>query len=148
MNFKNAILVTRKLYNLRAENHMKDDRIVPDPWMLRSQFKELIEEQENGKLFYRGMDDLPAVILYRLDETIDSNPKIIKKVARGLYSLKGKQTHKDLQEFSDMLKSERTRKWKIPVPLRISKNIQCFYTTALYEFSFINYGWTFFIIIK
>jgi len=87
--------------------------------------------QANSKLFSPGLDDLPAVILYSLDEKIDSNPKLIKKVAKGLYSLKGKQTDQDLQEFSDLLKSERTNKWKIPVPPRISNNIQCFYTTAL-----------------
>jgi len=147
MNFKDAILLTRKLYDLRPENHMKDDRMVPDPWMLRSRFKVLFEVQDvlfsegsvvwgtlvqaNGNLFYPGLDDHPAVIFYSLDETIDSNPKLIKKVARGLYKIKGKKTDKDLQDFSDMLKSERTPKWKIPVPLRITKNIQCFYTTAL-----------------
>ncbi len=147
MNFKDAILVTRKMYDLRTENNMKLDRIVPSPWMLKSRFNLLFEDQDvlfsegcvvwgtiiqaNGKLFSPGLEDLPAVILYSLDEKIDSNPKIIKKVAKKLYSLKGKKTHKDLQEFSDMLKSECTLKWKIPVPPHISNNIQCFYTTAL-----------------
>ena len=147
MNFKDAILVTRQNYNSRTEYHIKLDRIEPSRWMLGSRFKVLIEDQDilfsegsvvwgtiiqaNGNLFYPGLDDLPAVILYSLDKKIDSDPTIILKVARGLAKIKGKKTDKDLQEFSDMLKSEHTRKWKIPVPPRISKNIQCFYTTAL-----------------
>ncbi len=147
MNFIDEILETRNNYNSRTENHMEYDRIVSSPWILMSRFKALIEEQDvlfsegrvvwgtivqaNGNLFYPGKDDLPAVILYSLDENIDSNPKIIKKVAGGLYRIKGKKTDKDLQEFSDKLKSERTTEWKIPIPSRVSKNIQCYYTTAL-----------------
>ncbi len=129
------------------------DKIVPPDWMLgyggmnMAQFKELFDNQDvlfsgghavwgtivqaNGNLFSPGPNDLPAVVLYSLDKDIDSNPKLIEKVARGLYSLKGRQTDPDLQAFSDMLKSERTRKWKVPVPLRISHYVQCFYTTAL-----------------
>jgi len=153
MNFKNAILETRKNYNSRTEDHMEYDRIVPPDWLLVngeisiSQFKELFEDQDvlfsegnvvwgtiiqaNSELFSPGSYDHPAVILYSLDERIDSKPKLIEKVARGLFSLKGKQTDQDLQEFSDRLKSERAYKWKIPIPPRISNNIQCFYTTAL-----------------
>jgi len=152
MNYKDAILETRKNFNSRIKD-VEYDRIVPPDWLLvhgeigLSQFRELFENQEvlfsegkvvwgtiiqaNGLLFSPGLDDHPAVALYSLDEEIDSNPKLIKKVAKRIYKLKGKQTDQDLQEFSDMLKSEHTRKWKIPVPLRISDNIQCFYTTTL-----------------
>ena len=153
MNFKNAIIETRKNYNARAEDHIEYDRIIPPDWLLINgdinipQFKELFEDQDvlfsegnvvwgtiiqaNSKLFSPGLYDHPAVILYSLDEKIDSKPKLIIKVARNLYSLKGKQTDQDLQEFSDRLNSERAYKWKIPIPPRISNNIQCFYTTAL-----------------
>ena len=147
MIFKKAILETRENYNSRTEDHMKYDRIEPSPWMLASQFNLLFEHQDvlfsegsvvwatiiqaNGKLYHPGLDDLPAVILYSLDKKVDSDPTRIIKVARTLAKIKGKKTDKDLQEFSDMLESEHTRKWKVPVPLRISKNIQCFYTTGL-----------------
>lgn len=153
MNFKNAILETRKNWDSRTEDHMRHDRIVPPDWLLEygeikpSRFTRLFEDQDvlfsygsavwgriiqaNSDLFSPGPYDLPAVVCYSLDERIDSKPKIIEKVATLLFSLKGKQTDQDLQEFSDLLKSERTTKWKIPIPPRISNNIQCFYTTSL-----------------
>ncbi len=153
MNFKAAILETRKNYDLRPADHMVHDKIVPADWLLgfgeviKPPFNVLFEAQDvlfaegnavwgtivqaNGDLFSPGPEDLPAVVIYSLDEKIDSDPELIKRVARGLFSLKGRQTSPDLQEFSDRLKSERTNRWKIPVPLRISNNIQCFYTSAL-----------------
>ena len=153
MNFKNEILETRINFNSRTEDHMEFDRIIPPDWLLVNgeigipQFKELFEDQDilfsegfvvwghiiqaNSYLFDPGPHDHPAVVCYSLDEIIDSKPKLIKKVARGLYKLKGKRTDQDLQEFSDRLYSEHAYKWKIPIPLRISNNIQCFYTTAL-----------------
>lgn len=152
MNFKDAILETRKNFSSRIED-VAYDRIVPPDWLLINgeiglpRFKELFENQDvlfsegtvvwgriiqaNSLLFSPGPEDHPAVVLYSLDEEIDSNPKIIKKAARKLYKIKGKRTDPELQKFSDMLKSEHTRKWKIPVPPRISNNIQCFYTTNL-----------------
>ena len=153
MNFKNAILETRENWNSRPEDHMEYDRIIPPDWLLENgvivvpKFKALFEDQDvlfsygsvvwgrivqaNSLLFDPGPEDLPAVICYSLDERIDSKPKVIEKVARTLFSLKGERTDPDLQEFSDMLKSERTKKWKVPIPPRISNNIQCFYTTSL-----------------
>jgi hypothetical protein len=132
---------------------MEADRILPPDWLLINgeisipQFKELFADQEvlfsygsvvwgtivqaNSQLFSPGPYDHPAIVVYSLDERIDSKPKLIEKVARHLFSLKGNQTDQDLQEFSDRLKSERAYKWKIPIPPRISNNIQCFYTTAL-----------------
>ncbi len=148
MNFKAAIVETRKNYASRTENHMESDKIELPDWCLEeSRFKELFDSQDvlfsegiavwgtivqaNGNLFSPGPDDLPAVIIYSLDDEIDTNPKLIERVARGLFSLKGRQTSQDLQEFSDKLKSERTLNWKIPIPPRISDNILCYYTTAL-----------------
>ncbi len=152
MNFKDAILETRQNLNSRTEDS-DYDRIVPPHWLLindeigPSHFKELFENQDvlfsegtvvwgrliqaNSFLFSPGPDDHPAVVLYSLDEEIDSNPKIIRKAAKKIYKLKGKRTDPDLQNFSDMLKSEHTRKWKIPIPPHITNNIQCFYTTSL-----------------
>jgi hypothetical protein len=156
MNFKKAIVETRKNYSSRPKNHMEYDKIERPSWC-PPQFEELFENQDvlfaegrvvwcttiqaNGNLFSPGPYDLPAVILYSLDERIDSNPKLIQQVALGLYSIKGQQTDQDLQEFSDMLRSERTQKWKVPVPPRISKNIQCFYTTALIVRKHLPYGY-------
>lgn len=153
MNFKNAIIETRANFNSRTDDHMEDDRIIPPDWLLEfgkiipSRFTQLFEDQDvlfsygsvvwgkiiqaNSELFSPGPSDLPAVVCYSLDERIDSKPKIIEKVAHLLFTLKGTQTDPDLQKFSDLLKSERTTQWKIPIPPRISNNIQCFYTTSL-----------------
>ncbi len=148
MNFKAAIMETRKNYASRPEDHLESDKIDPPDWCLAEpRFKELFAAQDvlfsegnavwgtivqaNGNLFSPGPDDLPAVVIYSLDDKIDSNPQLIERVAHGLYALKGRQTAPDLQAFSDKLKSERTLNWKIPIPPRISDNIQCFYTTAL-----------------
>lgn len=150
MNYKDEILETRKIFDSRPEDHMEHDRLVPPDWMKEygmGQFEQLFEDQDvlfsegrvvwaslvqaNTLLFDSGPHDLPAVVLYSLDEGIDSKPKLIRKVAKGLFKIKGKQTDPDIQKFADMLKSDRTKKWKVPVPLRISNDIQCFYTTAL-----------------
>ena len=152
MNFKDAILETRTNFKSRIED-VDYDQIIPPDWLLingeigPSHFKELFENQDvlfsegtvvwgriiqaNALLFSPGPEDHPAVVVYSLEEEIDSNPKLIKKVARRMGKLKGKMTDPDLQKFSDMLKSEHTRKWKVPIPTRISNNIQCFYTTTL-----------------
>ncbi len=162
MDFKTEILKTRQNFNSRIEDK-EYDRLVPPDWLVEhgeiqgSRFKELFENQDvlfsegkvvwgtliqaNSLLFSPGPYDHPAVILYSLDEEIDSNPKLIKKIAKRVYKLKGKKTDKDLQEFSDMLKSEHTRKWKIPIPLHISKNIQCFYTTSLILRKHLPFGY-------
>ncbi len=158
MNFKDAIVETRKNYASRPGDHMESDKIEPPDWCLgESRFRELFAAQDvlfsegnavwgtivqaNGKLFSEGPEDLPAVIVYSLDEKIDSNPQLIERVAHGLYSLKGRQTSPDLQAFSDKLKSERTLNWKIPIPPRISDNIQCFYTTALIVRNHLPHGY-------
>jgi len=84
---------------------MESDKIEPPDWCLEDpRFKELFEDRDvfsegnrvwvplskrNGKLFSPGPDDLSASSSIVLMEKIDSNPQLIERVAKGLFSLKG-----------------------------------------------------------
>ncbi|MFX1237029.1 MAG: hypothetical protein ACFE8P_04840, partial [Promethearchaeota archaeon] len=43
---------------------------------------------------------------------------------------KGLDTDPELQTFSDKLADELVSDWKIPIPKKITQNIQCFYMTT------------------
>ncbi|MFX0100190.1 MAG: hypothetical protein ACFFCS_11465 [Candidatus Hodarchaeota archaeon] len=87
--------------------------------------------QANALLFEPGEDDHPCVLTYSFDERVDSKPKLLNKLATELYRIKGRRTDPELMEFSRKLASERSRVWKIPIPVKISEGIQCYYCAGM-----------------
>jgi len=88
--------------------------------------------QANNLLFNAGNDDCPAAIIYSLDPAIDCNSHVLKKAASGLFSVKGEHVeNEEMQRFSDLLEDELERQMKLHVPLFLTKNIQCYYTTIM-----------------
>ncbi len=87
--------------------------------------------QANELLFKRGNNDHPAAIVYSLDKTIDGKPEILGNIAQHLFSIKGEKTDPDIQHFSDKLADEHVTDWKLPVPLRLTGGIECFYITTM-----------------
>jgi hypothetical protein len=87
--------------------------------------------QANELLFEKGKRDHPAAIVYSLERIVDREPEILARVARFLFSIKGKETDQELQEFSEKLAGEIVADWKLPVPLSLAGGVQCFYITTM-----------------
>jgi len=125
-------------------------RIRPPVWMKRgkdSRFLELYAKrdllyregiivwghilQANVLLFKRGYHDAPAAIIYSLDRVTDGNTEILEQAAHLLYSLKGKSTHQELQQLADKLADQYVADWRIPLPVWLTKGVQCYYITTM-----------------
>lgn len=87
--------------------------------------------QANNTLFRPGSHDCPADFLYSLDPRIDAHPEVLQESAHGLFDIKGLETDPDLQAFSDKLADEYVADWKLPVPPRITRGVQCYYATNM-----------------
>ena len=87
--------------------------------------------QANGTLFGKGSVDSPAVVLYSHDPSIAEEPFFLSEVAELLFEQKGQTTSPELQRFADMLASEHTNNYDVPVPDELTDGVPTLYTTLM-----------------
>lgn len=99
--------------------------------------------QANTGLFSPGEEDLPANVIFSLDDSIDSNPNMLLDVAKYLFTFKGEDCEADseLQEFADNLADEIEPKYNLKIPTSISYDIECYYTIAMIFRKYIPQGY-------
>jgi hypothetical protein len=75
--------------------------------------------------------DCPAAAIYSLDPYYDGKVDELEEIASSLFEIKGEETTRELQQFSDILEDERTTQMKLPIPKSLTNGRAVIYTSIM-----------------
>ncbi len=144
IDFKKNLEIMRE--NFAKQNRF--ERLKFPPYVTFSEIKDIKWEYEillsKGKVYYAniaqantalfkfGFSDCPAVVVYSMDESLESDPLVLSQYGRAMYRAKiEKSTNQAIEEVGRDMRNERVYSIKRLLPKEITANIVAYHTTIM-----------------
>lgn len=85
----------------------------------------------NEDLFTAGKYEAGAALVYGNDPALDENPYTLLHAATEIFNIKGTVTQSDMQKIADIMVNDKAFESKLPIPTRLTEDIQCYFTTRM-----------------